>query len=66
MYIYRIFLGRYAVIESDTSESDNENSLSSNPERLSIISDDPNWSELAEDVKDILRMKKYQIRQENK
>jgi len=66
MYIQRFFLGRYAVIESDTSDSDNENSLSSNSERLSIISDDPNWSELAEDVKDILRMKKYQIRQENK
>jgi len=54
------------VIESDTSQSDEENSLSSNPDRLSIISDDPNWSQLAEDVKDILRMKKYEIRQQNK
>ncbi|CAF3769661.1 unnamed protein product [Adineta steineri] len=58
--------GRYAVIESDSSQSDNEDLQSSNTDRLSIISDDPNWSELAEDVKDILRMKKYEVRHQHK
>ncbi|CAF0891715.1 unnamed protein product [Rotaria sordida] len=57
---------RFTVIESDSSQSDNENSRSSNIDRLSIISDDSNWFDLAEDVKDILRMKKYEIRHQNK
>jgi hypothetical protein len=54
------------VIDSDTSQSDTENSPLLNADGLSMISDESNWSELAEDVKDILRMKKYEIRQENK
>lgn len=64
--INEFLLGRYAVIESDHSESDVDPSPSSEIDRVSLISDDPNWSELADDVKDILRMKKHQIRQENK
>ncbi|CAF2606103.1 unnamed protein product [Rotaria sp. Silwood2] len=58
--------GRFTVIESDSSQSDNENSPSSNTDRLSTISDDSNWFDLAEDVKDILRMKKYEIRHEKR
>ncbi len=58
--------GRYAVIDSDNSESDDEISPIPSADHQSIVSDDSNWSELAEDVKDILRMKKSQIRQENK
>jgi hypothetical protein len=58
--------GRYAVIDSDNSESDHETSPLLETDHLSIVSDDPNWSQLAEDVKDILRMKKSQFRQENK
>ncbi|CAF1277470.1 unnamed protein product [Adineta steineri] len=58
--------GRFAVIESDSSQSDNEDHQSSNTDRLSIISDDSTWSELAEDVKDILRMKKYEVRHQHK
>ncbi|CAF3433667.1 unnamed protein product [Rotaria sp. Silwood2] len=57
---------RFTVIESDSSQSDNENSPSSNTDRLSTISDDSNWFDLAEDVKDILRMKKYEIRHEKR
>ena len=52
------------MIESDDSESDTNHPPSPHPDRLSIISDDSNWSELGDDVKDILRMKKYQNRQE--
>ncbi|CAF3733523.1 unnamed protein product [Rotaria sordida] len=59
-------ISRFTVTESDSSQSDNENSRSSNIDRLSIISDDSNWFDLAEDVKDILRMKKYEIRHQNK
>lgn len=62
----RQLAGRYAVIDSDHSESDLDASPSSEIDRVSMISDDPNWSELADEVKDILRMKKHQIRQENK
>jgi hypothetical protein len=58
------FAGRFAVVESDSSQSDDDNSHAPTTDRLSIISDDPAWSELADDVRDILRMKKHQIRQE--
>ncbi|CAF4589241.1 unnamed protein product, partial [Rotaria magnacalcarata] len=57
---------RFTVMESDSSQSDDENPLSLNTDRLSIISDDADWFGLAEDVKDILRMKKNEIRHQNK
>ncbi|CAM4769649.1 unnamed protein product [Rotaria magnacalcarata] len=62
----RQLAGRFTVMESDSSQSDDENPLSLNTDRLSIISDDADWFGLAEDVKDILRMKKNEIRHQNK
>jgi len=37
---------------------------SSNSDQISTISDDPAWIDLADDVKDILRMKKLELRQQ--
>ncbi|UJR27655.1 hypothetical protein I4U23_008936 [Adineta vaga] len=62
----RQLAGRFVVIDSQSSQSDDENTSSLTTDRLSTISDDDNWSNLADDVKDILRMKKYEIRKENK
>lgn len=59
-------LGRYAVIDSEHSESDLDTSSSGKTDRLSVVSDDPDWSDLADEVKEILRMKKSQIRHGNK
>jgi hypothetical protein len=59
-------LGRFAIVESDSSESVDEIDASDITDRLSIISDDADWSKLADDVKDILRMKKVDLRRQAK
>ena len=58
-------LGRFAVVESESSPSDDEHLLPSTENRISAESDDPSWSGLAEDVKDILRMKRDQQKDHN-
>ncbi|CAF0801787.1 unnamed protein product [Adineta ricciae] len=63
---YLSYLGRFVVIDNDSSQSDNEQVATTTSDRASIVSDDADWSGLAEDVKDVLRMKKHAIRYENK
>lgn len=58
-------LGRFAIVESESSQSDDEKSPSNNLNRVSTESDDPIWSDLADDVKDILRMKREQQKHHN-
>ncbi|CAF0766338.1 unnamed protein product [Adineta ricciae] len=63
---YLSYLGRFVVIESDSCQSDDEQVATTKSDRASIASDDADWSGLAEDVKDVLRMKKHATRYENK
>ena len=58
--------GHFVAIESDGSPSDDDDQGATSlvsTDRLSTVSDDATWSGLAEGVKDILRMNKYETRQ---
>lgn len=59
-------IGRYAISESGDSDSDSDfdTTSSSKSDQISTVSDDPAWLNLADDVKDILRMKKLELRQQ--
>lgn len=66
-----VCLGHFVAIESDGSpfpddDDDDDGGARSlvNTDRLSTVSDDPTWSGLADGVKDILRMNKYETRQQ--
>lgn len=62
----RQLAGRFVVDEIDGSQTDHDPTAAAALDRPSLVSDDADWLGIAEDVKDILWLKKHDSRQQGK